>query len=294
MRMSLVDAPRAGRAGWAVVLLAICASLPLVSEAPAQSNGAGGDSAVKIAPDESPATAAATKPADEAAIPTKSLLGILREGGLVMMPLLACSFVMLIFVFERSISLRRGRVVPGPFVKRFLHQLEERQLDREQGLLVCEENGSPIARVFAAAVKKWGRPAVEIEQSIIDTGERVVHELRRYLRVFNGIATVAPMLGLMGTVFGMIHAFNDIATSDAMGRPELLARGISEALLTTAMGLMVAVPAQVLYWWFVSVVDRLTVRIDALGQEVVGTISAEAINEAAQSKPVRTRKAAAA
>jgi biopolymer transport protein ExbB len=293
MRTSLVDAPRAGRAGWAVLLLAICASLALACDAMAQANGAGGESSVKIAPDESPAAAAA-KPADEAAIPTKSLLGILREGGLVMMPLLACSFVMLIFVFERSISLRRGRVVPGPFVKRFLHQLEERQLDREQGLLVCEENGSPIARVFAAAVKKWGRPAVEVEQAIIDTGERVVHELRRYLRVFNGIATVAPMLGLMGTVFGMIHAFNDIATSDAMGRPELLARGISEALLTTAMGLMVAVPAQILYWWFVSVVDRLTVRIDALGQEVVGTISAEAINEAAQSKPVRTRKPVAA
>ena len=290
MRISLVE-PR--RARWYVALITIGATLALAPAAIAQSNrGAGGESPVKIALDESPG--AASKPADEAAIPTKSLLGILREGGLVMMPLLACSFVMLIFVFERSISLRRGRVVPGPFVKRFLHQLEERQLDREQAVLICEENGSPIARVFAAAVKKWGRPAVEIEQAIIDTGERVVHELRRYLRVFNGIATVAPMLGLMGTVFGMIHAFNDIATSDAMGRPELLARGISEALLTTAMGLMVAVPAQILYWWFVSVVDRLTVRIDALGQEVVGTISAEAINEAAQAKPVRARKAAAA
>jgi len=253
---------------------------------------ASNEPAVKVAADE--ATAAFTpKPADVSAVPTKSLLGILRDGGLVMLPLVACSFVMLVFVFERSISLRRGRVIPRPFVKRFLHQLEENQLDREQAVLVCEENGSPIARVFAAAVKKWGRPAVEVEQAIIDTGERVVHELRRYLRVFNGIATVAPMLGLMGTVFGMIRAFGDIATSDAMGRPELLAKGISEALFATAMGLMVAVPAQILYWWFVSVVDRLTVRIDALGQEVVGTISAEAINEAAQAKPTRTRKAAA-
>ena len=147
--------------------------------------------------------------------------------------------------------------------------------------------------MFSAAVKKWGRPAVEIEQAIIDTGERVVHELRRYLRVFNGIATVAPMLGLMGTVLGMIRAFNDIATSDAMGRPELLAKGISEALLATAAGLMVAVPAQILYWWFVGLVDRLTVRIDSLGQEVVGTISAEAINESAQAKPSRAKKSAA-
>ncbi len=233
----------------------------------------------------------ADKPAPEQAIPTKSLLGILREGGLVMLPLLACSFVLLVFVFERSISLRRGRVVPGPFVKRFIQQLEQGQLDRDQAILVCEENGSPIARVFAAAAKKWGRPAAEIEQSILDSGERVVHSLRSNLRVFNGIATVSPMLGLMGTVFGMIHAFNDIATSDAMGRPELLARGISEALLTTAMGLMVAVPALVLYWWFVSVVDRLTVRIDALGQEVVGVISSEAIQEANAAKPARAVRA---
>ena len=115
-----------------------------------------------------------------------------------MLPLLVCSFIMLVFVFERSISLRRGRVVPGPFVKRFLHQLEDGQLDREQAALVCEENGSPVARVFAAAAKKWGRPAVEMEQAIIDTGERVVHELRRYLRVFNGIATLGPHVGAAG------------------------------------------------------------------------------------------------
>ena len=99
------------------------------------------------------------------------------------------------------------------------------------------------------------------------------------------------MLGLLGTVGGMIRAFNDIASSDAMGRPELLAKGISEALLTTATGLAVAVPAIVLYWWFVSVVDRLTVRIDGLGQDVVGLISAEAIQEAAarQTAPAANR-----
>jgi biopolymer transport protein ExbB len=184
--------------------------------------------------------------------------------------------------------------VPGPFVTRFLQQLKEGQLDRDAAVKVCQENGSPVARVFAAAVKKWGRPAVEIEQAIIDAGERVVHELRHYLRVFNSIATIGPMLGLLGTVGGMIRAFNDIASSDAMGRPELLAKGISEALLTTATGLAVAVPAIVLYWWFVSVVDRLTVRIDGLGQDVVGLISAEAIQEAAAAKPSRANRKTAA
>ncbi len=270
---------------FAVLLAAIWSSFPGAPQL------AFADDAVKIASADDPAPPAA-KPAEEQAINTKSLLGILREGGLMMLPLVACSFVLLIFVFERSISLRRGRVTPGPFVKRFIQQLEAGQLDRDQAVLVCEENGSPVARVFSAAAKKWGRPAAEIEQAIIDAGERVVHELRRYLRVFNGIATVGPMLGLLGTVCGMIRAFNDIATSDAMGRPELLARGISEALLTTAMGLMVAVPAMLLYWWFVSVIDRLTVRIDGLGQQVVAIISSEAIQEANQAKP-RARKAVA-
>lgn len=298
-------ASRPSGAAWRTCffLIAVAAGLPLAmrtaaAQAPSGTEFGSERTFASPAADEAPATAAVSdrqppaappKEAGEQNIPTKSLLGIVREGGLVMLPLLVCSFIMLVFVFERSISLRRGRVVPGPFVKRFLHQLEDGQLDREQAALVCEENGSPVARVFGAAAKKWGRPAVEMEQAIIDTGERVVHELRRYLRVFNGIATVAPMLGLLGTVCGMIRAFNDIASSDAMGRPELLAKGISEALLTTAMGLLVAVPALVLYWWFVSVIDRLTVRIDSLGQDVVGQISAEAIQEKAAAKTSRRK-----
>jgi biopolymer transport protein ExbB len=263
--------------------LAAVAGQPAPAPMPAASTG-----------DEASSPATTFKGADSGVIPTRNLFSIVREGGLAMLPLLVCSFVMLVFVFERTISLRRGRVVPGPFVTRFLQQLKEGQLDREGAVKVCQENGSPVARVFAAAAKKWGRPAVEMEQAIIDTGERVVHELRRYLRVFNSIATIGPMLGLLGTVGGMIRAFNNIASSDAMGRPELLAKGISEALLTTATGLAVAVPAIVLYWWFVSMVDRLTVRIDSLGQDVVGLISAEAIQEAAAAKPTRTPRKTAA
>ena len=146
-------------------------------------------------------------------------------------PLVICSFVMLVFVFERAIALRRGRVIPAPFVKRFLLQLREGKLDRDQALELCKESQSPVADVFAGAVRKWGRSSVEIEQAMIDSGERVAHGLRRYMRLFNAVATISPLLGLVGTVFGMIHLFNDIAHSDAMGRTELLAGGISRSLV---------------------------------------------------------------
>lgn len=221
--------------------------------------------------------------ADEAAvpeIPSRNLFEIMRAGGLLMIPILFCSILTTVFLLERSVALRRGRVIPKPFVKRFLHQLQEGQLDRATALELCNENKSPVASVFAGAVRKWGRPAVEVEQAILDEGERAVYGLRRYVRMFNAVATISPLLGLLGTVFGMITAFNEIATSDAMGRPELLAAGISEALLTTAFGLAVAIPALACYLFFISKVDRLVVEIDALGQEIVRAISAEGLQEA--------------
>jgi biopolymer transport protein ExbB len=226
-------------------------------------------------------------------IPQRNLFQIMKAGGILMVPILFCSFITLVFVFERAIALRRGRVIPRPFVKRFLHQLSEGQLDREKALTLCEENGSPVAQVFAAAVRKWGRPAVEVEQAVLDAGERASNGLRKYVRVFNAVSTISPLLGLLGTVFGMIKAFNDISTSGAMGRPELLSRGISEALITTAGGLSVAIPALVCYLYFLSRVDQLIIELDALGQDVVAAISAEAHQAAAKPSRVRSREPAA-
>jgi biopolymer transport protein ExbB len=228
---------------------------------------------------ESSAAAADTKPAaaNKQAIPTQNVWDIMQKGGILMYPIAFCSFLLVAFSLERWVSLRRGRIIPRPFVTRFLHQLREGELDREQAIGLCEENGSPVAEVLAGAIRKWGRPAVEIEQAIIDSGERVTNGLRRYLRVINGISVVSPLLGLLGTVTGMINAFNAIATVNAMGRPEKLANGISEALLTTAFGLFVAIPALIIYLFFVSRVDRLIIDIDATGQEVVNVISAEEI-----------------
>src|SRR4029450_6788296 len=127
---------------------------------------------------QAPAGAPAAAPANEQVIHTKNMLTIFYDGGPLMLPIAICSFVLLIFVFERFISLRRGRVIPGPFVKRFLQQLRDGQLDREKAIKLCDENKSPVAIVFAAAMKKWGKTSVEVEQAILDAGGGVANQLR--------------------------------------------------------------------------------------------------------------------
>ena len=224
-------------------------------------------------------------------IPTRDLSRIISDAGPLMFAIAFCSFLLVAFFLEKVISLRRSRVIPKPFVRRFLQQLHDGELDRDKAMQLCEENGSPVALVFAGAVRKWGRPGVEVEQGVIDSGERMTNGLRQYLRVFYGVATVGPLLGLMGTVLGMIETFNVIAAGEALGRTELLAGGIAKALLNTAGGLAVAIPASILYVFFVSRIDRLVMDIDRLSQEIVNTISAEEIRE--RKSGSKTRRDAA-
>ena len=170
-----------------------------------------------------------------------------------------------------------------------LEQIGDGEMDRNQALELCEQNGSPIAQVFAGAVRKWGRPSVEVEQAAIDGGERAANQLRRYLRVFYGVANVGPLLGLMGTVLGMIETFNAISGHDALGRGEMLAGGIAKALLNTAGGLAVAIPASIFYVVFLSRIDRLVMDIDSLSQQLVNLISAEELQQrAARRKQEQT------
>jgi biopolymer transport protein ExbB len=228
-----------------------------------------------------------------APIPTRSLFEMLLAGGPVMIPIVLASFLMLLIVFERMYSLRRGRVIPRLFIERFLLQLREGALDRNDALERCEDESSHIARVFAAGIRKWGKSAVEVEQAVLDEGERISNVLRRYLRVLNGVATVSPLLGLLGTVWGMIQAFNVIASSPAMGRAEMLAGGISVALITTATGLLVAIPALISYLYFVGRVDGLIMEIDHYGQEVVQLVSYEALEDRKSARVTIARRKAA-
>ncbi len=223
----------------------------------------------------------------------KRLSDVLRNGGPLMIPILFCSFVLVVFTFERFISLRKGRIISNPFAKKFIEQLEDGSLDRESAIELCERDGSAIANVFAAGAHKWGKSSVEVEQAVLDEGERQSNHLRRYLRLINGIATVCPLLGLLGTVLGMIHAFDAISAVDAslMDPKAMIATGISQALLTTAAGMTVAIPALIAYMYFSSRVDQRVMEIDSLAMQVVRNVSAEATMSKSKTRTVK--KAAA-
>ncbi|MEM1068881.1 MAG: MotA/TolQ/ExbB proton channel family protein [Planctomycetota bacterium] len=214
----------------------------------------------------------------------------ITQGGWLMLPLGVCSLIVLTLSFERLIALRRARVIPRPFVRRFTECVEDGQLSYDEATELCEEFDCPVAEVFRAAVRRWGRPMFEIEQAVMDAGDRVADGLKRFLRVFHAVSNVAPLLGLLGTVLGMIEAFEIISTQESIGQPEMLASGISKALMTTAGGLSVAIPAYLAYMYFSSKSDNYLGEIDRLCQRVVDCISAESLE--AGSRGNRKRRAA--
>lgn len=276
-----------------VAIVMLCAMLLAVSAAIAQSSAvaqspAGPQSTADAAGPQVGATAAVVSSA-EAARPVqgRSLFGIIVAGGPLMIPIGVCSFILVLFTLERLVSLRKSQIVPAPFVNRFLDQLSSGELNRETALALCDKSNSTVSRIFRAGVQKWGRSAVEVEQAILDAGERAAWDLRRFLRGINGIATVSPLLGLFGTVVGMIQSFDSIAVVDSnmADQKALIATGISVALITTAAGLTVAIPALVSHLLITGIVDRRIMELDSLGMKVVNLVSAEALGlEAARSK----------
>ncbi|MHC4879638.1 MAG: MotA/TolQ/ExbB proton channel family protein [Planctomycetota bacterium] len=225
-----------------------------------------------------------------AGIPTHPI-EILQKMGFWLVPFVMASIIALWFAIERMVVLRRTRVIPPHFVEAFLDSLEQRRLDEPNAIDLCEKNASPIAAVFLHGIYKWGRPSVEVEQAIIDGGERQVGQLRKHLRVLNGVATVTPLIGLLGTVIGMIQAFNDIASSGAMGKADQLAAGIAIALLTTAFGLAIAIPSLIMFMYLSGRVESLVLEMDELAQRVVRQISAEGLQAKKKRPTGRSRSA---
>jgi len=174
--------------------------------------------------------------------------------GPIMWPLIICSVVGLTFMVERAIRLRRKKLVAGPPGEQVIAAAKEGDVPR--GLELCRKAETPAARVLETGLANADRPFLESEKAVEDAGAREVKRLSGNLRPLSVIAGLAPLLGLLGTVIGMIDCFLQVGLKSGIGKPELLAAGISEALVTTASGLAIAIPSQAAYYFFKARIDR--------------------------------------
>lgn len=187
------------------------------------------------------------------------------KGGWMMVPIAICSLVIVTVAVERSIVLRRKEVIPDGFAAGLWPLLERGVRGRQEAVDYCTQSNSPISRTVLGGVQRIGRPMESVEKHMIASGEHEIFMLRRRLRALSVVAAIAPLLGLVGTIFGMIKAFQTVALSgEALGKTELLAEGIYEAMITTAAGLVVAIPALVIYHWFSGRIENLTRQMDAV------------------------------
>jgi len=201
----------------------------------------------------------------EAADVMKSSLGslyeILVQGGLLMIPIAFCSVIVLAYMIERIVGLRRRRIVPPKLLRGLEEALNGGRV--KEAAELCEADGSPMASIALAGIRKAHRSLSESEKAMEDAGLREVSRLQKNIRPLATVAGVAPLLGLLGTVIGMIEAFHVVA-GGGLGKQELLASGIAKALVTTGAGLTVAIPALTLYHYFSSRVHNLVLQIDEI------------------------------
>jgi len=186
-----------------------------------------------------------------------------------MLPILTCSVVAMAIIAERLWSLRQDRVVPGTLVNQARRLLaHDRISDDKIGEL---KRHSPLGRILAAGIAHRNQSRESIKNAVEEVGSHVAHELQRFLNALGTIATVTPLLGLLGTVIGMIQVFTRI-TSAGVGNPTELAGGISQALITTAAGLGVGISALLMYRYFKGRVEGLIVGMERESLKLIDSI----------------------
>lgn len=196
---------------------------------------------------------------------------LLTKGGWLMLPIVACSIAGLAFFLERLWSLQRNKILPPRFLEVVSRLLQEGRFERAEAL--CHENDSPVAIVLGAGIRYAGRDRDLIKEVMEEVGRREVFFMERFTNALGSIATIAPLLGLLGTVVGMIRMFQRVVlaadSGAAMVDVGLLATGIWQALMTTAAGLAVAIPTYLGYRYVLSRIDRYAVEIEDIGLKAV-------------------------
>ena len=187
------------------------------------------------------------------------MLELIKAGGWLMWPILLCSVIAMAIIAERFWSLRKARIAPDNLVGRVWQWQKEGRLDAER--IHYLRAGSPLGMVLAAGLLNRDHSREIMKEGIEEVGRHVAHELERFLNTLGTIASISPLLGLLGTVIGMIKVFT-VITVQGVGDPAVLSEGISEALLTTAAGLSVAIPSLMFHRYFRGRVDDLIITME--------------------------------
>lgn len=186
------------------------------------------------------------------------MIALIEAAGWPIWPLIIASILALAIIFERAFSLRQNEIIPPNLLDRTLETLKRE--GAQPSLVRSLAEGSPLGRVLAAGVRNLDSDRQVMKEALEETGRAVAHELGRYLNTLGTIASVAPLLGLLGTVIGMVEIFGSQTATGS--NPAMLAHGISIALYNTAFGLIVAIPSLIAYRFYRAKVDSLLVEME--------------------------------
>lgn len=193
--------------------------------------------------------------------------------------ILVCSVIALTIIFERMLALRKAKVVPENFSGQVIEMLNNNKITSERIEVIRRH--SPLGSVLAAGLSNINHGKADIKEALEEAGKHAVHNMGRYLNTLGTIASITPLIGLLGTVIGMIKVFTAI-TAVGVGDPTVLSGGISEALITTAAGLSVGIPCLMFYRYFRSRINELTVLLEENALALVDAVK----NNASDSKAV--------
>ena len=203
------------------------------------------------------------------------MLDVFGKGGFLMYPIFICSLVAVTIFFERMFYLKSIKTKSKKFVLRVNDLVKKGSI--ELAISACRKSPTPISKIMLAGLMKFGQGRDEMKEAIEDNANQEIPILERNLPTLSTIGNICPLLGLLGTVFGMVKAFNVIAVM-GVGKPEALAGGISEALLTTAFGLSVAIPTIVIYNYLSHRVDKLIREMEVNCVDLIDLLSYQEIH----------------
>ena len=197
----------------------------------------------------------------------QSSLSLVSKGGLIMVPIVLCSIIALTIIIERLYYFRKSQEDPETIFGALKQLLDDEE--HPKALELCKNSPGPVGRLMEAGVHHKDTPTWKLEEKLSVTAQEEINKLNKNVRALEVIATISPLMGLLGTVIGMVQAFNKVAEYSGQVDPSILAGGIWEALLTTAAGLTVAIPATVMLHYFDRKIEKVSFLLSKFGQLLV-------------------------